>query len=77
MTPFVPKIFKLLPDETVLPDEHPIHGMYVYIADNRFTRCMCLEGTVGEWKRKEGFREIRRCQLFGHDGARLGDIVEE
>ena len=75
-TPFVAKVFKLLPEETVLPDDYPVHAMYVYIADNKFTRCMWLDGTVGEWKRKEGFKEVRRCKLFGHDGARLGDIVE-
>lgn len=72
---FVPKEFKLLPSETVLSDEHPVFGMYVYIVDNKFVRCMWTESTVGEWKRKEGHREIRRCDLFGHDGARLGDKV--
>ena len=74
--PFVPKTFKLLPEETVMPDEHPVHGMYVYIVDMRFARCMWTESTVGEWKRKEGIQEIRRCNLFGHEGARLGDKVE-
>ena len=77
VTTFIPRTFKLLPEETVLPDDHPVYGMYVYIADNKFTRCMWLDGTVGEWKRKEGFSEIRRCHLFGHEGARLGDLVEE
>ena len=76
-TPFVPKTFKLLPDETILPDDYPVHAMYVYIADNKFVRCMWLDGTVEEWKRKEGFKVIRRCRLFDHEGARLGDIVEE
>lgn len=74
--PFVPKTFKLLVDETVLPDEQPVFGMYVYIVDNVFARCNWIESTVGEWKRKEGLKEIRRCNLFQHEGARLGDRVE-
>jgi hypothetical protein len=72
------KIFKLRPDETVLEDDYPIVSMYVYICDNRFTRFEFLEDdfTVAAWKRRAGFKEIRRCHLFGHEGARLGDRVE-
>ena len=73
--PFVPKTFKLLAEETILPDDYPVNGMYIYIVDNVFTRCW-LEGTVGEWKRQAGLKEVRRCKLFDHEGARLGDKVE-
>ena len=73
--PFIQKTFKLLSDETVLPDDYPINGMYIYIVDNVFTRCW-IEGTVGEWKRQAGLKEVRRCKLFEHEGARLGDRVE-
>ena len=73
---FVAKTFKMLSDETVLPDDYPVLGMYVYIVDNTFARCNWIESTVGEWKRREGHKEIRRCNLFQHEGARLGDRVE-
>ena len=73
---FVAKTFKMLVDETVLSDEHPVFGNYVYIVDNTFARCNWIESTVGEWKRREGHKEIRRCNLFQHEGARIGDRVE-
>ena len=74
--PFVAKTFKMLSDETVLPDDYPVLGMYVYIVDNTFARCNWIESTVGEWKRHGGHKEIRRCNLFQHEGARIGDRVE-
>ena len=72
-------IHNLLKSETILPDYYPVHDMYVYIVDNKFTRFDCMKSnarTVGEWKELHGVKEIRRCDLFGHDGARLGDRVE-
>lgn len=68
---------KLLPDEKVLPDDYLVHDMYVYICDNVFTRYTGGDtSTVGLWKRNGRYKEIRRCNLFGHNNARLGDKVE-
>jgi hypothetical protein len=66
---------KLLPSETVLPDDYPMYGGYVYIIDGVFQRSneSC---PVSEYKRLTGAREIRRCDIFGHPDARLGDSVE-
>lgn len=71
------KTFKLTDKETVLPDDYPIYDMYVYICDGRFTRYSGLDTTtVGQWKKQKGYSEVRRCDLFAHKGARLGDAVE-
>lgn len=70
-------VHKLLPSETVMPDDANIFPMYVYIVDGVFTRYhLDSPITVGEWKRVGNKKEIRRCDLFGHPGARLGDKVE-
>ena len=46
-------IHKLLPSETILPDNAPVHLDYVYIADNVFVRCPLWDATVIEWKDRE------------------------
>ena len=66
----------LRPSETVLSDDTPVHLDYVYIADNVFVRCPLWDATVREWKGRLGLKEIRRCDLFDHPGAKLGDRVE-
>lgn len=68
-------IFDLLPTETVLEEDYPIVATYVYICDGVFTRSPS-DMTVSVWKARKNFKEIRRCNLFGHDGARLGDQVK-
>lgn len=68
---------KLLESETVLPDDYPVFPMYIYIVDNVFSRFEFPEpSTVGEFKNKTGAKEVRRCALFDHPDARLGDRVE-
>lgn len=70
------KIFKLLSSETILEDDYPIVPCYVYICDGLFTRYDGQEEvTVGVWKRERKIAVIRRCALFDHEGARLGDRV--
>jgi hypothetical protein len=69
---------KLLKSETILPDDYPVNDMYVYIVDHKFTRFDCMRSnarTIGEWKQLHGVKEIRRCDIFGHDDAKLGDEV--
>ncbi len=68
-------IHKLLPTETVLDDSTPVHYGYVYIVDNVSVRCNGEVNTVGEWKDRFGVKEVSRCELFGHDDAKLGDKI--
>jgi len=71
-----PTTHELLPSETVLPEDGHIHPGYVYICDGHFTRYDGWDSvTLLEWKRQAGFKEVRRCDLFGHKGAHLGDEV--
>lgn len=70
------KTFKLTSGEYILPNEYPIHVGFVYIVDNIFTRCEVDVNTVAECKARFGVKEIRQCDLFDHDDARLGDRVE-
>lgn len=70
------QIFDLLQDETVLDDDYPIYPDYIYIVDGVFTRCDYFDMTIREWKLRDNIKEIRRCNIFGHPGARLGDKVK-
>lgn len=77
------KIHKLSPNETIIPDDHPVYDMYVYIVDGvarRFDAMHDGDGrisiTVGEWKKCNNIKEIRKCDIFGHPGAKLGDKFE-
>jgi len=67
-------MYKLKPSEVILEDNYPIYAGYVYIVDNKFTRSE-ITGTVRTWKEWSGAQEIRRCELFEHDGAKIGDMV--
>ena len=67
-------VYELTDSETVLSDDYPVYPAYVYIADRTFRRCP-IKGTVGQWKRQSGFKEIRRADLFAHPGAKIGDGV--
>lgn len=70
------RIFKLRPKERVLDDDVPVYPMYVYICDGVFARYeRTSPSTIGDWRRRDGIGEIRRCDLFDHPEARLGDFV--
>jgi len=77
-----PETFPILPSETVIADDHFVNADFVYICDGIFTRCPYYgdpyygETTVADWKRRDGIREIRRCDLFARKEARIGDRVE-
>lgn len=53
----------LFPDETVLPDDYPIYGDYLYVADGKLYRSDWHGITVRDLKRREGFEEVRRCNI--------------
>lgn len=64
--------------QDILEDDDNMFPMYVYIIDNVFKRAEIFDRmTVAEYKRAYGAKEIRRCDLFGHPNARLGDRVTE
>lgn len=60
--------------ERVLEDNYLMYAGYIYIVDNKFTRSNII-GTVGLYKSQFGAKEIRRCDLFMHNGAKVGDMV--
>lgn len=66
---------KLQDTETILQDDYPVFPGYAYIADGVFITSP-IGGTVGGLKVRLNAKEIRRCDLFDHPGARLGDKVE-
>jgi hypothetical protein len=61
--------------ETVLPDDYPIYVDYIYLADGKVYRSDYHEITVAELKRREGFREVRRCdwRWFNGTNAQIRD----
>jgi len=67
--------FKLLPEETILPDDYSVYPRYVYIVDMKFVRSEGY-GCVRDLKRWLNASEVRRCELFSHSGAKLGDELE-
>ena len=66
--------YKLSPVEKVLPDHYSILYGYLYIVDEIVVRSPAT-GTVGEWKKKGGVREVRQCDLDEHKGVQVGDKV--
>ena len=59
---------EILPTEDILPDDYPVYGDYIYIADGKIIRCDLLSGTVADLKRDLesigiSAKEIRRCDL--------------
>lgn len=52
-------------NEPILPDDYPIYGDYLYVADGKVYRSDWHDITVRELKVKEGFKEVRRCDMVG------------
>ena len=51
------------PDERLLPDDYPIYGDYLYVADGKLYRSDWHGITVRQLKGREGFKEVRRCNI--------------
>ena len=66
-------------DETVLEDDYPIYGDYYYLADGKVYRSDWHDVTVAELKRREGFKEIRRCnwRRFNGTNAQIDALTGE
>jgi hypothetical protein len=71
------KMADFFPDETILPDDYPIYGNYMYLADGRVYRSDWHDVTAGELKRREGFKEVRRCnwRRFNGTNAQIADLA--
>ena len=52
-------------DEPILPDDYPIYGDYLYIADGKAIRSNWHDITAREFKAREHIRELRRCDIVG------------
>lgn len=64
------------PDEDILPDDYPIYGGYLYVADGKlFESPFFSQMTVARVKAKEGFKEIRRCNIPARQAARAKQRV--
>ena len=52
-------------DEPILPDDYPVYGDYLYVADGKVIRSDWHGVTVAKLKRVLGAQEIRRCDIYG------------
>lgn len=59
----------IYPDEDVLPEDYPIFGNHIYIADGQLYRSDWHGITVGRLKCIEGFHEVRRCNIVARQAA--------
>jgi hypothetical protein len=57
------------PNEEILPDDYPVYGNYLYVADGKVIMSDWHGVTVGYMKRKEGFKEVRRCNICARKAA--------
>lgn len=60
---------EILPSERILEDDYPIYGGYYYIADGKIYESDWHDITVAELKKREGFKEVRRCDIYGRKKA--------
>ena len=63
----------IFPDETVLADDSPVYGDYLYVADGRVVRSDLHGATVRHLKRLLGASEIRRCNIEARRNALARD----
>lgn len=57
-------------NEPILADDYPIYGDYLYVADGRVYRSDWHDITVRQLKGREGFKEVRRCDIYGRRAQR-------
>lgn len=56
---------KIFLDEPILPDDYPIYGNYLYVADGKVVMSDYHDITAKQFKEINGFTELRRCDIFG------------
>jgi hypothetical protein len=67
------------PDEGILPDDYPVYGDYLYVADGKLYRSDWHGINVRQLRNREGFKEVRRCNIEArrqHYEARGGSSNE-
>jgi hypothetical protein len=52
-------------NEPILEDDYPIYGDFMYVADGKLYRSDWHGITVRQLKGREGFKEIRLCDIYG------------
>lgn len=56
-------------NEPELPDDYPVYGDYMYVTDGKLYRSDHHGITVAQLKRREGFKTVCRCDIFGRQDA--------
>lgn len=57
------------PSEDILPDDYPIYGNYLYVADGKVYMSDWHDIRVRHLKAFEGFQEVRRCNIEARRAA--------
>lgn len=57
-------------DERILPDDYPIYGGYLYVADGTPVVSNWHGITAREFKIRENVKELRRCDIYGRKELR-------
>ena len=52
-------------NEPILEDDYPIYADHIYVVDEKLYRSDWHGITVRQLKGKEGFKEVRRCDIYG------------
>lgn len=60
---------QIFPDEDILPDDYPVYGDYLYVADGKLYRSDWHGCTVRQLKNYEKFSEVRRCNILARQEA--------
>lgn len=55
--------------EDELPDDYPIYGDYLYVADGKLYRSDWHDITVRQLKGREGFKTVCRCNIAARRAA--------
>lgn len=60
-----------IPGEYVLPDDYPIYGGYLYVADGKIIMSDYHGVTAAELKARIGATELRRCNISARQAIGL------
>ena len=52
-------------NEPILPDDYPIYGNLLYVADGKVVMSDWHGVTAREFKAREEIKELRRCDIVG------------
>lgn len=56
-----------LPNERVVPDDYPIYGDYIYLADGKPVRSDYHNITAREFRARINAEELRNCDVVGRN----------